>query len=131
LITPGRLIKPVLRDVGYLPLASDPDIPRWRNTAQWARHSMVKEGLLKADSPRGIWEITDAGRASIFGNTALQSEERWHSCSRKGRFMIRRVILVGDRGEGLQCGTGYPGKGPVIGGWKGAYHSLGEGGSPG
>ncbi len=23
---------------------------------------MVKEGLLKSDSPRGIWEITDAGR---------------------------------------------------------------------
>jgi hypothetical protein len=58
----GELMKPVLRDIDYQPLASDPDMPRWRNAAQWARNSMVKEGLLKADSPRGIWEITDAGR---------------------------------------------------------------------
>lgn len=58
----GEAMKPVLRDVDYQPLASDPDMPRWRNAAQWARYSMVKEGLLKADSPRGIWEITNAGR---------------------------------------------------------------------
>lgn len=32
-----------------------------RNTAQWARNSMVKEGLMASDSPRGIWEITDEG----------------------------------------------------------------------
>jgi hypothetical protein len=52
----------VLRDVDYQPLASDPDLPRWRNTAQWARNSLVKDGLMRADSPRGIWEINDAGR---------------------------------------------------------------------
>jgi len=45
------------------PLASHPDIPRWHNTAQWTRNSMRVEGLLAADSPRGLWEITDAGRA--------------------------------------------------------------------
>lgn len=43
-------------------LPSDPTIPRWRNTAQWARAAMVKEGLLSSDSPRGVWEITDSGR---------------------------------------------------------------------
>ena len=26
-------------------------------------NTMVKESLLKADSPRGIWQISDAGRA--------------------------------------------------------------------
>lgn len=36
---------------------------RWRNTARWRRNALVKLGLLKADSPRGIWEISDAGRA--------------------------------------------------------------------
>lgn len=51
-----------LKDVDYQPLASEPDMPRWRNTAQWARAGMVKEGLLKSDSPRGIWEISEAGR---------------------------------------------------------------------
>jgi len=35
---------------------------RWENTAQWARNTMVNEGLLSADSPRGIWEITKKGR---------------------------------------------------------------------
>ncbi len=43
-------------------LPSDPTQTRWRNTAQWARNAMVKEGLMSSDSPRGIWEITEAGR---------------------------------------------------------------------
>jgi restriction system protein len=55
----------VLRDVDYQPLTSDPDLPRWRNSAQWARNSMVQEGLLKNDSPRGIWEISETGRRSL------------------------------------------------------------------
>jgi len=35
---------------------------RWRNTARWERGAMKKAGLLAADSPAGIWEITEAGR---------------------------------------------------------------------
>ena len=38
---------------------------RWANTAKWERHSMVKEGLLRDDSPAGVWEMTDAGRAYL------------------------------------------------------------------
>lgn len=60
-----KIMKPVLKDVDYEPLASGPDNPRWRNTAQWARNSMIKEGLLKSDSRRGIWEISEAGRRAI------------------------------------------------------------------
>jgi len=33
--------------------------------AQWARATMVKEGLLKADALRGVWEISDAGRRAL------------------------------------------------------------------
>ena len=55
-------MKGILRDVDFEPLASDPHNPRWRNTAQWARNSMVNEGLLKSGSPRGMWEITEKGR---------------------------------------------------------------------
>ncbi|NLE58886.1 MAG: hypothetical protein GX616_11030, partial [Planctomycetes bacterium] len=58
-------MKPILKDVDHEPLASDPDMPRWRNSAQWARNSMRQEGLLKDDSPHGIWEIADAGRARL------------------------------------------------------------------
>jgi restriction system protein len=63
----GQVMQGVLREVDYQPLASDPDLPRWRNSAQWARNSMVQEGLLKNDSPRGIWEISEAGRQSLRG----------------------------------------------------------------
>lgn len=50
-----------LNEADFEPIASNPDVPRWRKTAQWARNSMVKMGLLRNDSPRGIWQISDAG----------------------------------------------------------------------
>ena len=59
------IMKEVLRTVDYEPLASDPEMPRWRNTAKWARNSMVKEGLLKQNSPYVVWEITEAGRKAL------------------------------------------------------------------
>lgn len=55
-------MKSILRDVDFEPLASDSNNPRWRNAAQWARNSMVNEGLLKSGSPRGVWEIAEKGR---------------------------------------------------------------------
>jgi len=58
-------MKPILKAVDHQPLASEPDMPRWRNSAQWARNSMRQEGLLKDDSPHGTWEITDAGRKRL------------------------------------------------------------------
>lgn len=57
-----------LRDVDFQPLASDPALPRWRNAAQWARNSMCRDGLLRNDSPRGIWEISDTGRRHLSEN---------------------------------------------------------------
>ncbi len=42
---------------------------RWRNTAAWCRKDLVEEGLLAADSPHGIWEITDKGRHWLEQNT--------------------------------------------------------------
>mgnify|MGYP005865933069 FL=1 len=50
-------------------LPSDPTQTRWRNTAQWARNAMVREGLMSSDSPRGIWEITEAGRRWLVAGT--------------------------------------------------------------
>ena len=31
----------------------------WKNRVNWERHRMVKEGLLKNNSPRGIWELNE------------------------------------------------------------------------
>lgn len=58
----GQTMQSALREVDYQPLASDSELPRWRNSAQWARNSMVREGLLRNDSPRGIWQISEAGQ---------------------------------------------------------------------
>jgi len=60
-----------LTPVDEEPLPSDPNEPRWRNNARWARAFMVREGLLKSDSPRGIWEISEAGLKW------LESENKW------------------------------------------------------
>ncbi|MBC8275206.1 MAG: winged helix-turn-helix domain-containing protein [Chloroflexi bacterium] len=46
------------------PLPSAPHTPRWRNNAQWCRNTLVQEGLLKADSPWGMWEISPKGIAA-------------------------------------------------------------------
>ncbi|MGJ8635707.1 MAG: winged helix-turn-helix domain-containing protein [Phycisphaerales bacterium] len=61
----GEIMKARLKEVDYEPLASGSDNPRWRNAAQWARNSMVNEGYLKRDSPRGVWELTETGRHSL------------------------------------------------------------------
>lgn len=60
-----KRMEKLLNEHDRQPLRSDPDMPRWRNAAQWARNSMVKEGLLRADSPRGEWEVTEQGRARL------------------------------------------------------------------
>jgi len=58
-----------LKKVDDQPLTSDPKMPRWRNAAQWARNAMVNEGLLASDSPRGVWEVTAAGRKWLDADT--------------------------------------------------------------
>jgi restriction system protein len=57
-----QLMKGTLNAYDRQSVSSYPHQPRWRNTAQWTRNAMVREGLLSSDSERGIWEITDAGR---------------------------------------------------------------------
>lgn len=51
-----------LKDADLQTLKST-NMPRWRNTAMWARNNLKEEKLMKADSPHGIWEITGAGKA--------------------------------------------------------------------
>ncbi len=50
-------------DVDFEPLASSPEQPRWRNAAQWARNALREKGLVRDDSPHGVWAISDKGRA--------------------------------------------------------------------
>ena len=65
----GEKMKNILKTVDYQMLPSGTDI-RWRNTAAWERNNMVhREGLLKANSPAGVWEISDKGIKMLKENT--------------------------------------------------------------
>ena len=55
----GRIMMPRLRDVDFEPLPADGK-PRWTKTVNWARFQMVRARVLKADSPRGIWEVAQS-----------------------------------------------------------------------
>lgn len=57
-------MKDCLTEDDLKPLPEGGDV-RWRNMAAWARYRMVNEGFLRDDSPRGIWEMTEAGRAYL------------------------------------------------------------------
>ncbi len=53
----------MLNEYDYETLPSSPKTVRWRNTAQWCRNRLVREGYMRDDSPYGIWEISEKGRA--------------------------------------------------------------------
>ncbi len=58
-------MRDILKPIDYQTLSSEAEQVRWQNSAQWARNLMVNEGLLQPDSPVGIWEITEQGRAFL------------------------------------------------------------------
>jgi len=45
---------------------NDSGVVRWRNRVMWRRLALVRLGLLKDDSPRGVWEISDEGRQALW-----------------------------------------------------------------
>lgn len=63
-------MKDVLNEYDREPLPSGPRSVRWRNTAQWCRNTLVREGLMKGDSPYGVWEISGAGRKWLLRESA-------------------------------------------------------------
>jgi hypothetical protein len=56
----GKFMADVLSPDDRRPLPST-GLPRWENTTQFARYSMVRGGLLKPDSARGTWAISAKG----------------------------------------------------------------------
>ncbi|MFH1031209.1 MAG: winged helix-turn-helix domain-containing protein [Chloroflexota bacterium] len=57
-------MKSLLKEIDYQKLPSGIEI-RWRNTAMWERFNLVKDGLLKPNSPSGIWELTEKGEKEV------------------------------------------------------------------
>ena len=64
----GKKMEAVLKPADYEMLPSGVQV-RWQNRAAWQRLNMVKQGLLRSDSPRGVWEITPQGRAWLDART--------------------------------------------------------------
>jgi hypothetical protein len=45
---------------------------RWQKRVQFSRLRLVERGLVKRDSPRGVWEISDDGRRALsVGSTSV------------------------------------------------------------
>lgn len=61
-----KRVKTLLGPIDYEKLPSGTSV-RWQNTAQWARFDLVKEGLLKSNSPPGVWELSDKGLHQVQG----------------------------------------------------------------
>ena len=58
--TVGEKMKGILTKADYGKLQSG--YTRWRNRVAWQASNMRRDGYIRNDSPRGVWEITDAGR---------------------------------------------------------------------
>jgi hypothetical protein len=58
----GLKMNGVLKPQDYEYLKSGKMQIRWRNSAQWARNTMVNEDGRMKKTPNGIWEISDNGR---------------------------------------------------------------------
>jgi hypothetical protein len=60
----GRALDGRLTEVDREPMR-DGEPPRWQNRVQFARLRLVKAGLMKPDSPRGVWEISSLGEQRL------------------------------------------------------------------
>lgn len=49
----------ILKEVDFEPVTTGE--PRAENTIAWARNALKERGLIKSDSPRGVWELTEQG----------------------------------------------------------------------
>jgi len=59
----GEKMKSIFKPKDYEKTTSRTKELRWQNNTRWARQKMVDDGRLKADSAKGLWEISDKGRA--------------------------------------------------------------------
>ncbi len=63
----GTIMKNTLQEVDYVYTRKVHcgEHIRWPQIAAWQRHKMVEEGLLKSNSPKGVLDITEAGRSAF------------------------------------------------------------------
>lgn len=56
----GPIMTPKLSEGDYESVSTGD--PRWWNATCWERSDLVKDGLMRDDSERGVWEISEAGK---------------------------------------------------------------------
>jgi len=54
-----------LNDYDFKSIPSHPDRFRWENTAMWCRQSLVDDGFLSPEAKRGLWVLTEKGKARL------------------------------------------------------------------
>jgi hypothetical protein len=54
-------VKKRLKDADFVMVQTGES--RWENAVAWERSDLKKEGYLRSDSPRGVWELTQQGWA--------------------------------------------------------------------
>lgn len=59
----GEMVKDRLTDLDYEEMSTGQT--RWQSRVQFARLRMVERGWIESGSPRGVWEISDAGRSHL------------------------------------------------------------------
>jgi hypothetical protein len=67
--------------------------PRWWNATCWERNGLVKEGVLRDDSERGVWELTDHGKTTTISTSSDSLAATW-------RDDLEAVLALIDFGEG-------------------------------
>ncbi len=79
-------IAPRLRPGDYEPVSTGD--PRWWNAACWARNGLKKDGHLRDDSPRGLWELSEKG---------IRQTEAW--LRKKPDSFIDHLLAMPDAGK--------------------------------
>lgn len=54
-----------LNEYDWETLPSSNKTVRWKNNVGWAKKKLIDSGYLSGDSPKGTWEITEAGRMFV------------------------------------------------------------------
>lgn len=80
----GKALAALLTPDDRMPLKSG--MIRWENRVMWERLNMVKEGLLKGDSPRGVWELTSKGHDYLKRDGAVDEAAEFRGLRNKRRF---------------------------------------------
>jgi hypothetical protein len=92
-----RKMAPRLSEADYEEVSSGD--PRWWNAACWERNDLVKEGLFRSDSVRGVWELSEQGQ-ELVSDSAEAEVSSEASSARTWRDDIEVALDPLDRGDG-------------------------------